>query len=40
MTPQQQSNYFGPQIPSDVMENILFRFLYNIPENEVRNRLK
>nr|CAD2167092.1 unnamed protein product [Meloidogyne enterolobii] len=25
MTPQQQSNYFGPQIPSDVMENILFR---------------
>uniref|UniRef100_A0A915N064 mRNA-decapping enzyme 2 n=1 Tax=Meloidogyne javanica TaxID=6303 RepID=A0A915N064_MELJA len=40
MTPQQQSNYFGPQIPSDVMENILFRFLYNIPENEKNDQIR
>lgn len=29
------ADYFGFQIPDDVMEDVLFRFLYNIPENEV-----
>lgn len=28
------ADYFGFQIPDDVMEDVLFRFLYNIPENE------
>ncbi|KAL7074845.1 hypothetical protein ACQ4LE_005592 [Meloidogyne hapla] len=37
---QPQPNYFGPQLPSDVMENILFRFLYNIPENEKNDQIR
>jgi hypothetical protein len=36
--PPSMNNYFGPKIPEEVMENVLFRFLYNIPENEVRQR--
>ena len=35
LQPTNTANYFGSKIPNEVMESVLFRFLYNIPENEV-----
>ncbi|KAL3077461.1 hypothetical protein niasHS_012167 [Heterodera schachtii] len=31
---------FGPTVPEMVMEDILFRFLYNIPNNEKENQIR
>ena len=38
--PPSMNNYFGPKIPEEVMENVLFRFLYNIPENEKSDQIR
>ncbi|KAI1725197.1 dcp2, box A domain-containing protein [Ditylenchus destructor] len=32
--------YFGPTIPDHIMEDLLFRFLYNIPENEKMSEIR
>ncbi|KAI1715751.1 dcp2, box A domain-containing protein [Ditylenchus destructor] len=32
--------YFGPTIPEHIMEDLLFRFLYNIPENEKMSEIR